>query len=277
MTPWLAAGMLGGLILAMAGLILPAGDGDGLPEGAVARVDDHVIQRDAYAAALTAVAADKRDPLDAADRRRVLDQLVNESLLVRHGTDLDLVRQTPRLRDQLVDAVLQGIRAEAESEELSPAEVREFYQAHQALFTGPDLLHVGVLRTGDRAAAEQARQALREGTPFDRVRERFDDGTGFLPDGLLPADKLRDYLGPSLAQRAGTLAAGEAAGPVESDGRFTILTLHARQPAEAPPLERVESAVRQEMRRRRAEALLQERLAALRERYPVRISPDVPE
>ncbi|MES1943976.1 hypothetical protein PC39_07674 [Salinisphaera sp. PC39] len=276
-TAWLAAGMFGGLVLAVAGLIDPGAGDAGLPENAVARVDGRVIGRDTYTRALKAVAEDKRDPLDDADRRQVLERLVNESLLIAHGLDLDLVRQSPRLRDQLVDEVLQGIRAQSDSRALSRDEVERFYRRHRALFTGPELLHVGVIRTGDRAAAARASDALRDGMAFSRVLARFDDGTGFLPDGPLPADKLRDYLGPELTRRAEALPPGDASEPIESRGRHVVLMLHARRAAEPPPLAQVESAVRHEIRRRRAEALLRERLAALRERYPVTVAPDVPQ
>lgn len=276
-TAWLAAGMFGGLALAVAGLIAPGAGVADLPEDAVARVDGQLIGKDTYTRALNAVAEDKRDPLDAADRRQVLERLVNESLLIAHGLDLDLVRQSPRLRDLLVDEVLQGIRAQSDSRELPRDEVERFYRRHPALFTGPELLHVGVIRAGDRASAAQASHALRDGLPFSRVHARFDDGTGFLPDGPLPADKLRDYLGPEVTRRARALAPGDASEPIESGDRHVVLMLHARHAAEPPPLEQVESAVRHEIRRRRAEALLRERLAALRDRYPVTVAPDVPQ
>lgn len=256
----------------------PAGPGESakpLPENAVARVGGETITRAEYERALEAVAADKRDPLDEADRRRILERLVNEALLIRYGLELDLVRQPP-LRQRLVREVLERLRAEAEARRFDEAEVRAFYEAHPARFRGPDLLHVRVLRVPGRERAEKALAAWRGGTAFAGLRAEYDEGAVPVPDGPVPADKLRDYLGAGPVEVALALEEGEIGGPVETAGGFALLRLVARRPAATPPLAQVEEAVRHEMRRRAAEDLMAERLAALRERYGVVVADDVP-
>lgn len=272
-TLWLAAGLFAGLAAALAGLAVPGTADDPLPPQAAARVGDHVITKAAYRQALAALAADRREPLDAAARYRVLDRLVDEALLIQHGLDLGLVRQSPRLRDQLVDTVLEGVRAEADAQRFEEADVHAFYAAHPALFRGPDLLHVRALTLPDRARAQAALAARRDGAGFAALRAEYGDAGVPVPDGPLPRDKLRDYLGPSLADAAAALEPGETAGPFAVPGGYAVLELVARQPAATPPLEAVADAVRHEMRRRAAEELLAERLAALRQRYPVVVAP----
>lgn len=240
-----------------------------LPADAVARVGDDFVPRAAYERALAAVAEDKRDPLDTADRRRVLERLVDEAVLVRHGLDGDLVQRSQLLRAQLVTAVLQSVRAEADARPIDEAEVRTFYERHAARFRGPDLLHVRVLRVPDRDRAEAALAAWRGGAGFTDLRAEYGDGGIPVPDTPLPQDKLGDYVGAGPAAVAAALDEGEIAEPVPAAGGFLVLRLVARRPAQTPPLSEVEEAVRHEMRRRAAEALLAERLAELRERYDV--------
>jgi parvulin-like peptidyl-prolyl isomerase len=271
----LVAALLAGLAAALFGLIGPNGSAARLPPHAAARAGDDLIPRTAYEQALAAVAADKRDPLDAADRRRVLERLVDEALLVRHGLDLELVRRTPALRDRLVTTVLQNVRAEADARSFDEAAVRAFYERHPARFRGPDSLHLRVLRVPERGRAEAALAAWRGGAAFADLRAEYDEGGVPVPDGPLPADKLRDYLGPAPVAAAVELDAGEIGGPVPVAGGHVVIGLVTRRPAATPPFAEVEGAVRHEMRRRAAEELLAERLAALRERYPVVVADDL--
>lgn len=274
-TLWLIAGLLAGLAAALFGLIGPDDSADRLPPSAVARVGDELIPRAAYEQALAAVAADRRDPLDAGDRRRVLDRLVDEALLLRHGLDLDLVRQTPRLRAELVTTVLQNVRAEADARGFDEAAVRDFYEKHAARFRGPDLLHLRVLRLPDRERAEAALAAWRGGADFAELRAEYGGDGVPVPDGPVPADKLRDYLGPAPVAVAAELEQGGFGGPVPVAGGYVVFELVARRPAATPPFAEVKEAVRQEMRRRAAEALLDQRLAVLRERYRVVVADDL--
>lgn len=273
-TPLLIAGLLAGLAAALFGLIGSDRTADRLPPDAVARVGGDLIPRAAYEQALAAVAADKREPLTAADRRRILERLVDEALLVRHGLDLDLVRRTPALRDRLVTTVLQNVRAEADARGFDEAALRAFHERHAGRFRGPDLLHLRVLRVPDRVRAEAALAAWRGGAGFEDLRAGYDSGGVPVPDGPLPAGKLRDYLGPAPVDAAAGLDAGEIGGPVPVAGGYVVLKLVARRAADTPPFAEVEEAVRHEMRRRAAEALLEERLTALRERYRIVVADD---
>lgn len=275
MNLWLGAGLLVGLMLALAGLMLPQETARSLPANAAAQVDGRPISRAAYNRALQAVAADKRDPLGAEDRRQVLQRLIDEALLLRYGEDLGLVWDAQPVRDRLMDAVLAGVRAEAQAETYDEAELRAFYREHDQLFRGPDLLRVGVITTADQTKATAAGRALTAGDDFNAVRAEYGEGMLPLPDLLLPADKLRDYLGPKLTRRAEGLKPGEHSGPLSFAGGYAVLVLRESYSAQPPPFEEVETAVRHEMQRRIAESLLRRRLAALRERYPVTVADDL--
>jgi hypothetical protein len=196
----------------------------------------------------------------------VLDQLINERLLAQYGKALDLPLRAPRLRDAVVDEVLEMIRVEAESEAFTPAELKTYLDAHPERFRGPDLLHVRAWYAADANAAQALAEALRAPSAQPPVADRTS-----LPDGLVPADTLRDYLGPEAVAAVAALEAGEVAAPLAAGGRFLVLRLETRQSAQTPALAQVENAVRNALQRERAEALLVQRLEALRARYGVEI------
>lgn len=273
MTRWLIVGLITGLAIAMMGLIREQAPAP-LSEDLIARAAGQDITRTDYEAALRAVAADKRGPLTAADQRRVREQLVNEALLVAHGRDLGLVERVPRLRDTLVDEVLASLRAEAESQPVDEATLRAYYADNRARFAGPDLLQLDALRFPDEASARAASEALSEGSDMATVARR-EGGTRLpLPDGPLPAAKLRDYVGASAAEAATRLETGKPKQIVTEAGTHLLLRLEARQPAPEPAFADIADSLRQAIVRDRAEALMAERLAALRERYPVQRSDD---
>src|SRR5204863_7781920 len=101
------------------------------------------------------------------------------------------------------------------------------------------------------SAAERARGAatrLRAGERFDTVaRDLADPATAAVPDGLVPATKLREYLGPSLTARALTLEPGEVTDPIADGDGYRVLQLVARQTPSAPPLATVAAELRTEM------------------------------
>lgn len=272
---WLAAGLVAGLAMALWGVLGPRGGEPPLPESAAARVNGTLIQRVDYARALQAVANDTRDPLDAAERRRILKRLIDEELLVQNGFDLGLAHDLPRIRDLLVDAVFQGLREQAAAETIDEADARAYYRAHAAQFTGPDLLRVRVIRTNERAAAAAATKRLRSGEAWPAVAGDLAAGPTIVPDTLLPPDKLADYLGPDMTRKAQALTPGAAAGPLARDGHYYALALLDRRPTAPPPFRRVKQAVEDAMRRQMAEDALQKRLAALRHNGDVEIADDL--
>lgn len=239
----LIAGLAAGAVLGAVGLrAAPSG---ALPPGAVARVDGQLILRDAWLRAVTAVASERRAPLTDADRRHILERLIDEELLVRHGVALGLVERDARLRSALVSEVMQAA-SQAARVEPDEAALRAFYDEQHGAFTPAPRLRVRAWRV-DAAGAR---------APFVPA----------VPDALLPAAKLQAYLGPALTQRALALAPGQAA-----DAGGVVLEVLEARPAAAPPFEQVRAEVRREVLRRADEAAVRELLAQLRERTPIAV------
>ncbi len=274
----LVVGAALGALLAAVGLSAP--DVESLPPEAVAVVNGTVIRRDDFARSLEALAADTRAPLDAADRRRVLDRLIEEELLVQRGLLLDLPRHDRRVRADLTRTVIDGVVSEADDGEPDEAALRRFHAEHADFFAGPGRVRVRqvfvrALPPGDAAAqarAEEAARKLRAGEAFETVRDALGDRAPLpVPDALLPPTKLRDYLGPTALRTVLELAPGATSDPVRSASGYHVLQLLEVQPDTAPPFEAVRAQVLAEYRRRAGERALRTYLDELRAGADVRI------
>ncbi len=282
----LLAGIAAGLALAAVGL---AGSGsappEDLPDEAVAVVNGRVILEDDYRRLLAGLASERRTPLGPEDRRRVLDRLIEEELLVQRGLELGLVRSDRRVRGELVSSVIGAVVSEAESREPEQEELRRFYDENRDYFTRPGRARVReilVRRRGEtpeavRARAEEIVRRLRAGEAFEAVAGAVGDAPPLpVPDALLPPAKLQEYLGPTATLRALELEAGGVTEPISTGSGYRVVQLVEREAPRTPPFEEVEALVRAEWRRRAGDRALRRYLGDLRRRSEVRVREPLP-
>jgi parvulin-like peptidyl-prolyl isomerase len=282
----LGVGAAAGLAWAAVGLLAGGSGGEGLPEGAVASVNGELVGVDEYERAVQALAADRRDPLGDADRRHVLDRLLDEELLVQRGLELGLASNDRRVRGDLVSAVIAAVVQQSEAEEPDDAAIEAFYGENRDYFSRTGRLFVRqILVRGRpardeeeaRARAGEAAGRLRAGEPFEAVEAALGDPqVAPLPAGLLPAAKLTEYLGPTATRAALALAKGSVSDPVRSASGFHVLVLADREDGYVPPLDEIREEVRAELRRRQGDQALRAYLDELRDRADVRVARELP-
>jgi parvulin-like peptidyl-prolyl isomerase len=279
----LGAGASLGLALAMAGVLAPGGRRSALSDDAVAVVNGEAVSRAEYERAIAALTADRRGAVGDAERRRVIERLVDEELLIQRALDLGLVRRDRRLRGELVSVMIQSIVSEVTEVEPTDEEVASFYDRNRDYFTQPGrirlrqiVIEASANGEGGLDRARAARARLMAGEPFARVREEL-GGVEIapLPDAPLPPAKLREYLGPTAVRTALALEPGEVSDPVRSTAGYHVLQLVEREVPRVPPLEEVDAEVRAEYRRRAGEGALRGYLDGLKRSADVNVAPDV--
>ena len=87
-----------------------------------------------------------------------------------------------------------------------------------------------------------------------------------IPDALLPATKLREYIGPAALQAIIDLEVGVASEPVRSGIGYLILRATEREPVRVPEFETFEPQIHAEWRRRAGDDALRDYLDELRSR-----------
>lgn len=257
-------------------------DPPGLGRGAVASVNGEPIRSEEYERAIAALAADRRNEIGQEERRRVLDRLIEEELLIQRAIVLGFTRRDRRVRSDLVSTMIQMIVSKSATQEPTQAEVEAFYKENLDYFTQPGRLHVReiLVRVGGGRSAKEALERgddvarrLRAGEPFGVVeRELGDPAVAKLPNGLLPPKQLREYLGPTAARAALALEPGQVSDPVRTASGVRVLQMLEREPASAPLLEEIELEVRAEVRRRAGDRALRAYIDQLRERADVQVA-----
>jgi len=282
----LAIGAGAGVALAATGLVASSVTrGRGLPPGAVARVNGALVRGDDYARSLDALERDRRAGREPADRRLVLDRLIDEELLVQRGLELGLARQDARVRRDLTAAVIDAVVTEHEDGTPPDAELEAFYRRERDFFARPGRLRVRQLwcradtaadAPSAEARARAAAASLRAGEDFAGVRARLGDPEiAPLPDALLSPAKLLDHLGPTALRAALELEAGAVSDPVRSATGYHVLQVVEREAEWVPPREEIADEVLAEYRRRRGERALRAYVDGLRARADVEIAPSL--
>jgi hypothetical protein len=270
---WLL-GVGAAVIAALAALGLARGPqpASPMPPDAVAVVNGAPIARATYAAALAAVAGDRRDgAVDPAVRQRVLDRLIEEELLVQRGLALGLARLDPRVRADLVAAVLGEVVADAalapapaagELAALHVAEPERFRRAPRvtvttAWFAGAD---------GEaRAAAARATIGELAGAVGRRRRPTVGaDRRG--------AGGRAGVVGPTATRAVLTLPVGATAADRDL-GRRLATAVEARDDGGVAALAEARPAVEAEWRKRLGDQRLRELLADERRAARIQLAP----
>ena len=273
----LGLGALVGVLAAALGLIGTDRAG-ALPPGIAATVNGTAIDQDGYERLVAGLDADTREPITPELRRRVLDRMIDEELLVQRGLQLGLAESDRRVRADITTAMIRSVVLEAEDESPDEDELRRFHAEESGFFTQPGRIRVaqvffripvGTADASVKARAAAARDRLLSGDPLDLVREEAGDAeVSPVPDALLPPAKLREYIGPTALKAVMALGLGDLASaisePVRSGTGYHVFVLRAREPERVPPFADIREQVHAEWVRRAGDRALRDYLDGLR-------------
>ena len=281
----LALGSAAGLLLAGWGLVGDAATSR-LPGDAVARVNDTVIRQDDFERLVAAVLQDMRNPDEEMARKRVLDRMIEEELLIQRALDLGLIHLDRKVRADLTSSVITSVVSDIKNIEPTRDELATFFEENKGYFTRPGRMLARQIffrvtpegrpepEAGSaQSRAERAQARLISGDEFAAVKDELGDfEISPLPAAMLPAAKLREYLGPTLLRTLAELEIGEWSAPVRSGTGIHVVQVVDREPHEVPPLAEIEEQVMIDWRRRQGDLALRNYLDELRARATVEIA-----
>jgi parvulin-like peptidyl-prolyl isomerase len=255
---WLLGGVLGGLVVAALGLLRQVDRQ--LPDGAVVRVNDHVISSDSYARALGRFRSDSKEELSDSDDAWVLQRLIEEELLVQRGLALGIARSENDVRASIVRSLIASITAEADAADPSAAELRKFFDDNSDKFTFSPTVMVEAWVSDD----EQIARSYANGESGKRSVSASLPSVPGLPAGPLPPHKLRDYLGPTITDAVMRLPVSSTAA-YPSAGRWYVVHVLQKTPQRIADFDKVRAEVLAAYRRSLADELLRDYLERLKQ------------
>jgi len=152
--------------------------------------------------------------------------------------------------------------------------LRRFYDDNPTLFVHAARIWVRHLELDASKTDEVGAisDALRDGVSFSDIRSQYPDVTSRpVPDRMIRAEDLSQYLGGGLADIAEAAAEGTVLGPLMTGDSANFLWVVQRENAERPALEDIRDQLADEWRRRAEDQAVTDYLARLRARSSIEI------
>ena len=231
---FMGSGALLGLLMAGYSLFTARGTSTlTVPPEDVALVNQQPISRSDYLQQLQTLYGVDLAHATAAQRKKVLDDMIREELFVQRGKELDVASTDPEVRTAMVSSVEQEIAADAVTSQPSDAQLRGYYAAHRARYASEGVMTVRdyVFAPADSKAAAEAAAAFRSAppTPAQLTRWGASDSGKTGDEEFYFAAKI--HLGDPLFEAARDLPDGGVSAPMNrADGIHILYMLKNKPP-----------------------------------------------
>ena len=236
----------------------------------VAKIDERAISKEKYETYLESIAQSRKTGLIESDPENILERMIDEELLIQRGIDLGMIENNPEIRSMIIQKMISSIVAETDNLRISTKDLKAFYSANQDLFTPSPKLHLIKLSfaSDQKVSGIKAKDFLADGD-LAAAKSLASIEVISLPNTLLPAMKVREYIGPYLTQVALGLQEGEVSDLIELDDQFHLLVPVQKMIQGAPEFNDIYQEVESEYIRFKGEEMLDEYLEDLRNWYDV--------
>jgi hypothetical protein len=230
----MACGALAGLVMAGYALFTARGTSTlFVPAEDVALVNQQPISRSDYLQQLQTLYGVDLQHATAPQRRKVLDDMIREELFVQRGKELDVASIDPDVRGAMVNSVELEIAADAITAQPTEAQLRQYYDAHHAVYASEGIMTVRDLGfgAGAMAAAAQAVETLKSTPPTPELLAQWHarDSGKVADEEFYFAAKI--HLGDALFEVARGLADGAASAPLDRpDGVHVLYMVRNKKP-----------------------------------------------
>jgi hypothetical protein len=159
----MACGAIIGLVLAGHALFTARGTSTLIvPPEDVALINQQPVSRSDYLLQLQTLYGVDLRHATAAERRKVLDDMIREELFVQRGKELDVASADPEVRAAMVNSVEMEIAADAITAQPTEPQLRAYYASHKARYASQGImtLHDYIFPPGESKGTSEAAAAL---------------------------------------------------------------------------------------------------------------------
>jgi hypothetical protein len=223
---FMGCGALVGLMMAGYSLFSARGTSTlSVPPEDVALVNQQPISRSDYLLQLRTLYGVDLRHATAAQRRKVLDDLIREELFVQRGKELDVASTDPDVRAAMVNAVEMEIAADAVTSQPTETQLRAYYALHRARYASEGVMTMRdyVFPPGEPKAAAEAAEALTKMPPPPALLARWhgSDSGKVADEEFYFAAKI--HLGEPLFETARNLPDGGVSAPIARADAIHVL------------------------------------------------------
>lgn len=208
----------------------------------------------------------------------MLERLIEEEVLVQRAFEIGLTTSDKALRGAVVRAMISTAITEEEARAVSSAELKSFYKNNTDYFSVAAKLQIRrvILKDASKVQVKEIQKIMIEYKKLPADLAEFTvEAIAPVPDVLLPIAKLRQYIGPTLAEAAARLRPGQVSTPIKSGDNFHIIFVKDSRKGVAPPFNKIKSLVEREFRKRRSDNALKSYAAWLKSRAEIERSADL--
>ncbi len=196
-----------------------------VPSEDVALVNQQPISRSDYLLQLQTLYGVDLGHATAAQRRKVLDDMIREELFVQRGKELDVASSDPDVRAAMVNSVEQEIAADAVTAQPGEAQLRAYYALHRERYASEGTMNVRdyVFAPDESGAAAEAAAAFRSAAPTPSLLARWHGSDSGKLSGEEFYFAARIHLGDPLFEAARKLSDGGVTSPIALTGAVHVL------------------------------------------------------
>jgi len=266
---WLIVGGFCGLLFAGYGIFTKISINQTLDSNTIATVNNTPITRETYLRAIDRYSSDSKDALNNNDRTWVLQRLIEEELLVQRGLSLGIITTDNDVRGAIVRALIASINTEAAAMMPNEEELFEYYNSNEEKFTYPATISIQAWVS----STEEDALLLKKGLLENKESEKYENIRLLknIPSGLLTLNKIREYLGPSIASAIKLETENNIIIQYSQD-RWYIVYIIEKNAGVVEPFENIKHQIHNEFIRSEADKKLREYINNLKDNASIAYS-----
>lgn len=236
---------------------------------AIARVGEKEISRQRFEEIINVLDDQSNLELTLEKKNLIRERLIDEELLIQRAIELDLVRNDPLVKGNLIQTMFQYIVNSNELVDPSETELREYFNKEKDYFSSGKRYKLKNYTFRNLSDAETARNFLIQSNLENFLKLVETENAIDLPNVFLTPQKIRDYLGPKVLEELPNLEKGDFSNIFEINQVPSIVICIDILPDKNPKFEEIIEQIKNKFIRDREDNLVKEYIENLRNFYEI--------